>query len=89
MNINIGNSKKNELKLTRLSGTAPNMWKELKNMFQPDDGRSERLMEEQLDSLKVKKKVKSKNLDLEIANITMRDKVKLSDSKKAAHILRL
>ena len=78
-----------ELKLTWPSGTAPNMWKELKNMLQPDDRLSEMLMEEDLHSLKFTKKEEPKKLALKIAKITMRYKVKFSDSKRAAHIVRL
>ena len=33
----LGLQESNELTITWPSGVAPNMWKELKNMFQPDD----------------------------------------------------
>ena len=65
------------------------MWKVLRNMFQLDDGLSEIQMEEDLHALKVTNKEEPKKLALKIANITMRCKVKMSDSKKVAHIMRL
>ena len=79
----------NELKLTWTSGTARNMLNELKNMLQPNDRLSEMLMQEDLHALKFTKKEEPKNLALEIAKISMSYKVKLSDSKKVAHIMRL
>ena len=63
----------NELKFTWPSGTAPNMWKELMNTFQPDDGLSEMLIEEDFHALKFTKKEEPKNLALNIAKISMRD----------------
>ena len=79
----------NELTLTWPSGTAPTMWKELINIFQLDDGLSEMSMEEELQALKFTKIEEPKNIALKIANISMSYKIKLSDSKKAAHIMRL
>ena len=65
------------------------MWKVLKNMFQPDDGLSEMPKEEDPDALQFTKKEEPKNLTLKITYNSMRYKVKLPDSKKAAHIMRL
>ena len=47
------------------------------------------LMEEDLHALKFTKKEEPKNLALKIAKISMSYKVKLPDSKKATHIMRL
>jgi hypothetical protein len=63
----------NELILTWPSGTVPNMWKELVNIFQPDDGLSEMWMEDDLHALKFTKKEEPNNLALNIAKISMRD----------------
>ena len=65
------------------------MWKDLENILPPDDGLSEMLMEEDLHALKFAKKEEPKNLALKIAKIFMRYKVKLPDTKKTAHIMRL
>ena len=46
-------------------------------------------MEEDLHKLKFKKKEEPNNCSLAIAEITMRIKQKLPDSKKTAHILRI
>ena len=87
--IHLGLKDSNELTPTFPSAIAPNYWKELKNMFQLDDGLSEMPMDEDLHKLKFAKKKNPQNLSLAIAKIIMRYKVKLPDSKKAAHILRL
>ena len=77
----------NELVLTWPSGTALNMWKELINIFQPDDGLSKLSMEEELHALKFTKKEEPKKTALKMATISMSYKIKLSDSEKAAHIM--
>ena len=79
----------NELTLTWPSGTVPNMWRELITIFQLNNGLSEMLMEEDLHSLKFTKKEEPKKLALKIAKISLIYKIKLSDTKKAAHIMRL
>ena len=71
------------------SGTAPDMWKALEDIFQPDDGLSDMQMEEDLHALKFTKKEEPKQLALRIAKISMRYKKPLTDKKKAAHIMRL
>ena len=85
----LGLQDSDELTLTFLSRIAPNHWKELKNVFKPNDGLSEMSMEEDLHKLKFVKKEDLKNLSLAIAKITMRYRMTLPDSKKAARILRL
>ena len=65
------------------------MWKELKNMFQPDDGLSEMSMEEKLHALRFTKREEPQNMTLKISNISMRYKGKVSDSKEVGHLMRL
>ena len=78
----------NELTVTFPSGIAANYWKELTNMFHPDDGLSEMPMKKDLHKLKFTKKEDPRNLSLAIAKITMRYTHDLLDSKKVAHILK-
>ena len=70
------------------SGTAPDMWKALEDIFQPDDGLSEMQMEEDLHTLKFNKKEEPKQLALEIAKHYLRYKKRLTDQQQAAHIMR-
>ena len=79
----------NTMIVTWPSGTAPDMWKALEDIFQPDDGLSDMQMEEDLHALKFTKKEEPKQLALRIAKISMRYKKPLTDKKKAAHIMRL
>ena len=79
----------NSMELPWPSGTAPDMWKALEDIFQPDDGMADMQMEEDLHALKFTKKEEPKQLALRIAKISMRCKKPLSDLKKASHIMRL
>ena len=65
------------------------MWQEFENVFQTDDERSEMLVEEDLRVLKYIKKEEPKNVVLKIVKISISYKVTFSDSKKAAHIMKL
>ena len=86
--VTLGLQDSNKLTLTWQSGLVPNLWKELKNRFQPDDGLSEMSMEGGLHMLKFTKKEDPKNLALKITHITMVFKVYIPNSKKLAHNLR-
>ena len=75
----------NTMIVTWPSGTAPDTWKALEEIFQPDDGLSEMQMEEDLHALKFTKKEEPKQLALKIAELSMRYRKPLTDLKKAAH----
>merc|ERR1712086_834780 len=73
----------NTLLVTWPSRTAPDTWKALEDIFQPDDGMSDMQMEEDLYALKFTKKEEPQQLALRIAKISMRYKKFLTDQKKA------
>ena len=79
----------NELTLTWPSGTAPSIWQALIDIFQPDDGLSEMQMEKELHPLKFTKKEEPQKLALKIRKVSLKYKTRLTDTKKAAHIMRL
>ena len=59
----------NKLTLTCPSGSVPDMWHTLIDIFQPDDGLSEMQMEEELHALKFTKKEEPQKLALRNAKV--------------------